>query len=196
MMYRSFTTREKVLMLILAVLMCGLAYYYVIHLPVTTQLTQLTTEKSEIETEMLIAQAKQMQIQNMQSELEELAAAPGGPMAAVPEYDNVQNVMNLLNQTLAGTLDYSVRFQQFDLSAQFVRRVVTLTFTTPDYNQAKATVQTLAAAPYRCQVGNLSIGVSEQGVTTDMTITFFEAQSNYVAPPAVDETAGEEEPAA
>ena len=196
MMYRSFTTREKVLMLILAVMLCGLAYYYIIQVPVTTQLSELSNQKSEIETEMLIAQSKQMQIQRMQNELEELAAAPGGPMAAVPEYDNVQNVMNLLNQTLAGTLDYSVRFQQFDLSEQFVRRVVSITFTTADYNQAKATVQTLASAPYRCQVGNLSIGVSEQGVTTDMTITFFEAQAHYVAPPAVDETEDETEPAA
>lgn len=183
MMYRSFTTREKVLLLILALLLVGMAYYTVIHVPVTTQLSEIAIEKSEAEADVMIAQVKNVQLERMREELETLSA-DAASVAPVPAYDNVQNLMNLLNQTLAATNNFSVSFDAVDTSEQFIRRTIHLTYTSADYNAAKNVVSTLLGGPYRCQASDFSLSAADGGVTVTMAVTFFEAQEDLPAVPA------------
>lgn len=192
MMYRNFTMREKVLLLILAIMLVGMAYYMAIQTPVSTELTALQAQRSELQAQILVAETQQVQLQQMQAELDTLLAEGAPSITEVPQYDNLEPLMNLLNNTLASTLDYSVQFDPVDLSQQFVRRNIRMTFTCPDYNAAKSVAQTLAGAPFRNQVSDLSLAAAEKGVSVNLSITFFEAQKNAPPPPAPEPPADEE----
>ncbi|MDO4271199.1 MAG: type II secretion system protein GspM [Eubacteriales bacterium] len=187
MMYRSFSTREKSLLLVLAVLLLCMAYYLLIQVPVSTQLTEAAMDKADAQTELLIAQAKSAQMQAMRDELAEMAAQGAPAAAAVPAYDNLRGVMNLLNTTLAGAGEYNVTFSAIDASQQFVRRTVSMTFTSTDYSTAKNIVLSLLHGPYRCQASNFQLTAGEGGVTVGLTLTFFEAQADLPEPPTGEE---------
>lgn len=178
MMSREFTRREKVLLLVLAVLVLGMTYYLLIHQPTTNQMAEITSEQSQADSDLMLAQATHTQLVRMQEELTALAAA-GVQETEVPLYDNLQLVMNHLNEILAGTSDYSLSFQPVDLSETFVRRTIQMTFSCPDYNQARQIITVLASGPYRCQIGDLQLSVGQQdSISVTMSITYFEVQNS------------------
>ncbi|MDY3617752.1 hypothetical protein [Agathobaculum sp.] len=187
MMYRSFTTREKVLLLILALMLVGLAYYMLIQVPVTEQLSALQSEQITAETELIITQARKAQMENMQEELDN--AAKQEQAVGVPEYDNQPALLNFLHQALDGT-SYTVNFDEADISTQFVRRPASIKFSALNYENAKAVVQALANAPYRCQIGDVVFLANDTGITVQMKITYFEVQmdiSDVMSAPMTDE---------
>lgn len=196
MMSREFTRREKVLLLVLAVLVLGMTYYLLIHQPTTSQITEITAEQSQADSDLMLAQATHAQLVHMQEELAELAAS-GVQETEVPLYDNLQLVMNHLNEILAGTSDYSLSFQPVDLSEEFVRRTIQMTFSCPDYNQARQIITVLASGPYRCQIGDLQLSAGQQGsVSVTMSITYFEVQDyGYGFRDTADDAADDTEPA-
>lgn len=178
---RRFSTREKTLLLILALLLVGVAYYLLVQVPIAEQRGELAAQMTETESEMMVEQVKNDRLEGMRGEIGALAGQPDSPIKPVPAYDNVQSVMLFLSQTFSPAQKYSVSFDPVDASEQFVRRVVRLTFDSADYAAAKATVQLLLNGPYRCQAGDFTLSATEKGVAVTLTLTFFEAQSSIPA---------------
>ena len=190
MMYRSFTTREKVLLLILALMLVGLAYYMLIQVPVTEQLTELQSEQITAQTELIITQARKTQMENMQADLD--GTAQQEQSVGVPEYDNQPALLDFLHQALADA-SYTLEFEEADASAQFVRRPAKIQFNVLNYANAKAIVQTIANGPYRCQIDDMIFLVNDSGITVQMRVTYFEVQmdiSDVMSVPISDELQG------
>ena len=67
---RDFTRGEKVLLLILALVLVGLAYYFVVDRPVRSAMESARAEKEALVTELTTLQARIARLEKMQAELE------------------------------------------------------------------------------------------------------------------------------
>ncbi|MBC2888027.1 hypothetical protein [Gordonibacter massiliensis (ex Traore et al. 2017)] len=178
MLNRSFSTREKVLMLVLAVLLVAACYYFLVIKNVAdTKLEndlQLQEIQQQIDTQTALAMART----RMEGELEKLGDVNKLPVVAT--YDNIRNELDELNALLAGVGTYDVKFGQPELEGELVRRPVTITYTVPSYDAALNIVQSLQNGSYRCDItdftltGKMLADGSIESVNATLDVTYFE----------------------
>ena len=106
---KQFTRREKVLLIILALLLLFAVYFLAVHRPVTEALDRIRTESETISSDLVVLEAKHQRMEQMQKELDEILAQPN--VAEIPTYDNLQQVMDFLNTVLRSASEYSLSFQ-------------------------------------------------------------------------------------
>lgn len=181
-MNRAFTTREKVMLVILALLMIGMGYYKLILEPINTGIEEYNTKASEeqdiITTNMMLVQKKKM----MEAELTELFAQ--GDPTPIPSYDNVGVLIVELHSILDGTVDYSLSFSNTSyLSGGYlVRRPIRLDFTAGDYAQARSIINRLHNSVNINQISDLDMTLvqnkdsEESNISVSMVITYFELE--------------------
>ena len=63
----SFNNREKVLLVILACMLIGVFYYFVVHVPVTDRITAAQALQADAEDNMVIESAKATKMKKMQA---------------------------------------------------------------------------------------------------------------------------------
>ena len=95
---KQFTRREKILLVILALLLLAAVYFWVVHLPVTETLADVQAQKEDISANLMVLEAQQQRMEKMQAELDEILSQPN--VAEIPKYDNLQRVMDFLNTVL------------------------------------------------------------------------------------------------
>lgn len=179
MMSREFTTREKILLLVLCVLLLGIVYYEFIIKYVDETIKQYNTE--DMETELLIEQAKAQSIMDMESEMKNTKAKTGSVVAS---YNNIKNEISALNDIFGAASTYNFDFNQAIKDGDAVRRDINISFTAGSYSTAEAIIEKLHDCKYRCLIRNISIntssgeGISSGSVSVSMTVTFFETMYN------------------
>ena len=188
---KQFTRREKVLLVIMALVLVLGAYFWLVQEPVSQQTAALRAAQADAETELIVLEAKAQSLEQMRSELDELKAQPG-TLAETPRYDNLQHVIALLNTAMANTGDYTLSFQPVETPEEgnIVRRVIDMTFTCGSYDAARSVVKTLHDGPYRCQISTITAApvrdekqagdapasaLREGAVQITLTITYFES---------------------
>ena len=181
-MNRAFTTREKVMLVILALLMIGIGYYKLILEPINTGIAEYTAQTADeqdmITTNMLLVQKKK----GMEAELAELFAQ--GEPTPIPSYDNVGALIVELHSILDGTVDYSLSFSDTSyLSGGYlVRRPIRLEFTAGSYSQARSIIDRLHDSVNINQISDLNISLvknndrEESSISVSMVITYFELE--------------------
>ncbi len=173
---REFSRAEKILLALLAVVLIALLYYQFVHVPVTDALTRAATEKTELESELLVAQAKEAKLIKMQQEIDSISA--DGSLKSMPSYNNSRNVTSLLNDVL-GSLGYSITFSNVTRNGDQVRRNITLAFTAPEFADVQRVLRELTDSEYRCLIGDMNCtrNVDRFDVVTfrvAATVTFYE----------------------
>lgn len=192
MLAYSFSRREKVLLVILAILLIGVVWYTVVFRSANEQITAINAQISEVQNQTVADTAKIQQMDSMRQSIDSWKAQ-GGKGAVLPAYDNVQGVMLELNSVLSSTKSYSVSFDDLDRSGQgYVKRGVTMNFTTAGYDEARNVIAALESGAYPCSVDSVSIsanGVSKasaapttssvgsSGFTSTVHAVFFERVS-------------------
>ncbi len=180
MLKRQFSTREKVLLVVLAILLLGCFYYLVVDRPVQDMELSASMRKAEAEATLEIREASLTRMRQMQQAIEERSASDA---AEVPDYDNSKNVVRLLNTALAGTRNYSLSFPAVAFDGSIASRTVEMTFTCDNYQAAKSVLTALTEGPYSCRLTSLSMeaaGNAQQGdvkngeVTVKAAVTFYE----------------------
>ncbi len=186
---KQFSMREKVLLVIMAVvLLCGL-YFWCVHKPLLAEMERIRIEQVDADDELTLVTAKAKQLQEMRAALEEIHKTAAWAQQT-PAYDNLQGVISLLNGVMADASTYQLSFQPVAMPEEgnVVRRVIDVTFTAPGYAQASRVVQRLHDGPYRCHIGTISFApvlpeaapagytstLSAGGVTVTLSITYFE----------------------
>jgi len=184
---RQFTRRERVLLLILAVLLLFAVYFLGVHLPVTEALERARTESGAVSADVLVLEAKQQRMGQMQQELDAILSQPDA--AEIPTYDNLQRVIDFLNTVLSPAEDYTLSFQGLQQSGDstVLRREMQLGYISPSYGAARAVLEQLQNCPFRCQLSGLSMApfaeegrmdtaavMTEGPVQVSLTVTFFE----------------------
>lgn len=192
MLTRQFTKREKVLLLILAVIMVVGFYYLAVYRPVHEELNRIAIAQMQAEDNLTLAQAKQAHLAAMRKELDEILAHPEESVTQVPVYDNLQDVMNRLNLILAASTKYSLNFDPVLIEGSSVRRTIEMSFTSADYADARTILEQLSSTGYRCLISAFSLSADDKDrdkdndpadladspVSATVTITFFERLEN------------------
>lgn len=175
-MRRAFTTREKALLVILAVLLIGIGYFKLLLEPVNDRITAYQTDMAAEQDEILQNTAILARMREMQTELEQIHAA--GNVKPLPAYDNADALLVELNTILSRSTNYSLNFGRtavLDDSPYILRRPLSLSFTSESYAQARAILDSLHDSDNINQISDLSITFQKDDpVSVTLTITYFE----------------------
>lgn len=208
MLMRSFSRREKVMLVILAlVLMVGL-YVLLVQRPVEAKLDALALEKEDLELREQVAEIRLGQYSKMKKELDEIFAMPKDQLTVMPPYDNIETLMVQFDSIFLG-LEPKLSFPPIKTEEGVATRPIQFEFEAPSYDQARAILTRLTRTGYRSLLDGLAIkpaeairtgrlggeilagGSIQQGpVLVQGTISFYELD-----PEATETTAAEEEAA-
>lgn len=175
MMSREFTRREKILLLVLCLLLLIVLYYQFLIKDVDETIEKYDT--TDLETELLIEQAKAMQIKQMDAELKK--ASPG-TLTLVASYNNMKNEITALNDIFSAADTYNIEFVQPVREGDSVRRDIHIVFTAGSYDRAEEIIKKIHDCKYRCLVKDVRVikgsgtGIGTGTVSASVTATFFE----------------------
>lgn len=181
MLLRAFSKREKVLMSVLAAVLLLAFYLLTVHYPVQENLARLEQERADLELDAQIAQIQYDKYQAMREELDALLSQSADRVTVMPDYDNLQPLMNRLNQIFTLAASYDMSFSPVELDGATARRTIQASFTCAAYEDARSIVEQLCHTGWRCLVSDLTLGTPQNtgdlaagAVTASVTITFFE----------------------
>ena len=179
-MKRELSTREKVLLLVLAVIVIALGYFKLIYEPINEQIAEYQSLTEQEQTENTSLAVRLAQMRQMQKAVEAIKAT--GEVKAIPQYDNSGGLMRELYQILAETKEYSLDFSaQATEDGYIYLRPVSLSFQTDTYAQARAIIDALSESDNLNQISDLDIrygtGMNSDTVITELVITYFEVMS-------------------
>lgn len=195
---RDFTLRERLLILVLAIILVGLFYYQFVDQPVRTALNSAKAEQQSLQMELEAARVQVERVNSMRSELDEIEAS--GAKSRMESYNNSKKELALLNDVLAAATDYTISFAEVTRDKDQIRRDFTLQFIAQDYATVEKILAELAKSPYRCLVGDIQCSGSSRSMEDDrinvsVTATFFETMVGGVEDAGLpaDTDAGNEE---
>jgi len=176
---RNFTTREKVLLLILAVILLAELYFLLVHQRVEREFEEARTRTELATVSYDIEQVKAEKKQEMLKKIQ--AAAKDESVRPLPDYDNSTNVVAYLNGVMAAAEEYNLVFGAVDLSDYAAMRPISMSFSCLGYSAVKNIVGQLENGPYYCEVTGMSMsaqsGISDttgEIVSVQMTAVFYE----------------------
>lgn len=171
-----FTTREKVLLVILAVLVIAVGYWKLILTPINDSIADLNAQTASEQDAILTNSARLSRMRQMQQELETLLADPDAK--PLPDYDNSERLLVELNTILSGT-DYTLNFGNtvpLEDGSAIMCRPITLTFEVSSYTSARAVLDALHDSQYVNLISDLRMDLEGRTVQTSLSITYFELQ--------------------
>ena len=172
-MSRDFTNKEKVLLVILALILVALAYYYFVDRNVRSTIVAADAECEQLQTELDAVQQKIAHLQSLQNAMDELEAS--GNLTWMGSYNNGKAEVAFLNDILADTLKYSVTFSNVTRNGNQIRRNFTLQYQTLDYLSAQNIMDRLNQGENRCVLGDVKCTMDADGrVTINQNATFYE----------------------
>ena len=184
LMSRSFSTKEKILLLVLVVILIGLGYYQFFYVPTMRGIEDARSEQAALQKELSAVNTKIASLTRMKQELDALSEEQRSYM---PSYNASKEEMQLLDAILANTVRYSISFPTVQRTGDQIRRNFSLNFSVNSYQEAQRVVMALAGSHYRCQVGDMSCSVNlywfrddytrratDSYLTVSATATFYE----------------------
>lgn len=188
MLTYTFSTREKVLLAVLAVVALVVIWYKFVFMNIQDQTREVESQIAAVQDEMILYQTETAGLSNMKAQIEALEAQ-GYKANELPQYDNTQPLMAFLNSTLAGSRGFTVSFDDPTLGDDgLVHRTGTITYGCGSYDEARNIASNIAHGPYPCKVdsfaiadtskkngGGAPVSSSIQGAFQNtMVLTFFE----------------------
>ena len=162
-MKRAFTTREKVMLLVLTVLLIVIAYFKLILEPINNSIDEYQSETAAEQDEILQNTALLTRMSQMQKELEEIYAE--GDPTPIPNYDNSGKLLVELNSILSASVDYSLDFGQVSAlnDGYIMCRPINMAFTTNTYAETRAIIDALHNSDFTNQISDISVQFENSG---------------------------------
>lgn len=171
MLSYTFSKREKVLLLALALMVVGVAWFVLVYQGTANRATELDSRIAETTMEVSAAKAKVAQVEVMKREIENRKEAGAQP-TTVPDFDNVTSLMAELNRVLGAASSYSISFDPLDMSSSsgYALRGIEITFDTSSFAQAESIVESLVFGSYSCSVDSLDVNTAASSGVVSTTI--------------------------
>lgn len=179
---RDFTTKEKILVGVLILILLGFAYYQFLYQPVQERIEAAKSQQQTLQTELDGLNAKIAALEKMQREIDDIIAS--GSVSVMPSYNSSKEETTLLNDILADASQFAISFSNVKRDGDQIRRTVSLQYTTYDYKLSEWVLQQLTESGYRCLLGDVRFAVGETRlvdtnemntiVRVNATATFYE----------------------
>lgn len=166
MLMRSFTKREKIVLLLLSLVLVAGFYFLAIHYPVKTRLAEIEVEKVEVEDQTTVAMAMAQRYRSMKNELDEIFALPEDEITVMPLYDNRQTLTLYFYEVFKDTAP-NLSFGNVKTEGNIAQRTISFNFTAESYESAKSILQQLTGTGFRCQLQNVTLSPAEGDVESD-----------------------------
>ena len=194
---REFSTREKILLFVLGVIILGVLYYLFIFQPVTESTKRAEDNAQQLESQLAMLNAKVAQIKKMQKSIEEYADN-GHIVSIMPSYNAGKQELVFLNSTLAASNDYYVGFTDITREGNQIRREFSLKFTVDHFGEAENIMNVLEHSDLRCLISDFTVKPVEQDATVEngevevsCVATFYETMFGGVADAELPEDSAE-----
>ena len=105
MMFKSFTKREKVLLVVLVLILFSALYYFTVALPSINRISAANEKSASVQDDIMLEMAKMKKIKEMQEKIEEATSA-NGFKTVIPNYNNLENVMRQMDAFLSSSTDF------------------------------------------------------------------------------------------
>jgi Tfp pilus assembly protein PilO len=162
-MMTKMSPRERTLLVIFAILLVGALYYLFFLSPLQSKTDAVTAQIADTEDEMDAAQIKLQQKKTMQDELDKIFADANGDPTKIPDYDNVQAVIQELNKILSESDQYTLDFGELeDSTNSIIRRPVSLSFSCSSYDAVRSILEQLGSSEFRSLITDVSITNNEE----------------------------------
>lgn len=182
MMNRKFTAREAWLLLLLSVMLLALFYYLALYRPVNLEVERCAALQVPVEEDLELQMMKATRKKKMVDELEN---APEKQQGELLPYNNIKNEITDLYEALSPAATYNLSFSEAVASGNIVRRDISISFQTENYQKMRSILEQMHSSPYRCILKDLSISVNksrgEAGgmsaaelINVNVNITFYE----------------------
>ncbi len=182
MMSKALSTREKWLLLVLAVLLVVAVYYLFVIRPTSEVIAASKEQIATIDDNLIVEEAMAKRINDMKAELSTVDR--GNPRyAETPDYDNIQNVLDELSRVFPASSEPKINFSNLTFNEQSVAlREIQISFVAGSYSSAKQIIQTLYSGPYRCDINRITIRPTESNgsnivnepVTASVSVIYYE----------------------
>lgn len=160
MLMRSFTKREKIVMLVLAIALLIGFYFLAIHYPVKTRLEEIELEKADVDEQTMLANAMLANYNKMKNELEEIFSEQDENITVMPEYDNKQTLIYYFNNVFADTAP-NLQFSQAQINGNIASRTISFNFTADSFESARDILELLTGTGFRCSMDNITVSPTE-----------------------------------
>jgi len=180
MLNREFTAKEKILLLVAAVLALGLFYYNFVYRFFQSQYALYDT--ATIENELLVEQSKAMRISQMKQVIADSKGTVKGDLSV---YNNQSAEIIEMGRIFDEDADnVSITWSDPVLSGTIIRRDVNITFHCRSYENFKNVLQKMSEMQYRCLIGNVAVSdarpkesngvVTSNDINASISVRFFE----------------------
>ncbi len=183
---RSFTSREKALLVIFVIIILGALYFLLVYQPVIEETRQLEDSAQALETQLAALDIKVNQIKNMQNSIND-SENNGHILSTMPSYSAGKAELDFLNTTLAASEDYYVGFDNITRKGNQIRREFALKFTVSEYAKAEDIIDTLEHSDLRCLISSFEVKpvdkdatVNKDEIEVSCYATFYETMYNGV----------------
>ncbi len=149
---RDFSTREKIFLAILFVIIIVAAYYLFVYRTVDDQITALQTQSQALESQLAISTAQVERLQAMSEQM-----GNDTLRSYMPSYNSSKKELDFLNATLSGTDDYLINFTYLTRDGDQINRGFGLQFNAKNYAQAESIIKALEESEIRCLIGDYMI---------------------------------------
>ncbi|MGI6754716.1 MAG: hypothetical protein ACOX4F_01700 [Atopobiaceae bacterium] len=165
--------RERVLMGILVALLVALAYYHLVFVPTSAQISQLDQQISDVRAQVDEQNIRALSMEQMKRQIATWQEQ-GRHAQAVPAYDNGPALTAAINAAMEGSDVYDLSIEVEDPTASensgsgqsantsatdrtLVHRTVTLSFGCESYEQARSVINAICDGAYPCAIDECSI---------------------------------------
>ncbi len=193
---RDFSTREKILLVILLVIIITGAYYLFVWRTVDDQILSIRSQNSSMESQLTIATAQVERLQAMSEQIDNDILR-----SYMPSYNASKQELDFLHGTLAETEDYMINFTYINREGDQISRGFNLQFTARDYAQAKKIIKALEDSEIRCLIGDYKIDPTDKQeyllsgkVQVALSGSFYETMYDGVADKELPEDKGQQQP--
>ena len=179
-MSRSFTNREKILIIALALVLVGLFYYQFVDRVVRETIDAADAEYNSLRSDLDVLQSRLQQLSSIQNSMDKLEDE--GKLSWMGSYNNSKEEVAFLNDILADTVQYSISFSNVTRTGDQIRRSFSLQYKTRDYRAARDIMIRLLEGKNRCLVGDVRCSIGTDGsVVMNQSATFYETMVGGVA---------------
>lgn len=190
---KDFSTREKIFLASLLVIIIVAAYYLFVYRTVEDQITALRSQRSALENQLAISTAQVERLKAMSEQM-----GNDTLRSYMPSYNSSKKELDFLNETLAGTEDYLINFTYLTRNGDQINRGFGLQFNAKDYAQAESIIKAIEDSEIRCLIGDYMIKPIEKEkhllsgkVQVSLNGSFYETMYDGVADKELPEDEGE-----
>lgn len=179
MIKREFTTREKALLVVLAVIILGLLYYLGAYRINKEGLDERNQRITGLQEEIMVESVKASRMKAMEKNLKMIASGEMRETAPIPDFDNTQPLVRTLNGIAATAAKYNMNFGEIVSENGLARRPVSMAFEVNSYDTAVSIIRSLANCEYRSLIKSLDISGKDKSLRQGplvlrLEVVFFE----------------------